>query len=178
MKKLYSSVAWIFVVLATPTIAQAANHVEHKNINYHDVFTSHPSWISLDSKESVFADKAIIQNAAPSHGSFQDVSEHQSTWLSLSSYFDDKNDFFGAHHESNHWNSWLAGNQHQGSGHGFYEHWCEENQWGHHGHRGHGDHGDHDWDDGPVTQPVPEPGTYMLMLLGLISLVLLKCRQH
>jgi PEP-CTERM motif len=178
MKKLYSFVAWVFVALVTPTIALAANHIEHKNINYQDVFTSHPSSIPLDSRDGAFDDKAIIRNAAPSHGSFQDVSERQSTWWTQPSHVEGNNDFFGTHHESNRWSSWLADEQHHGNEHGFGEHqWEGRGDWEQGGE--HSGYGNHDWCVGdPVTQPVPEPGTYMLMLLGLVSLALLKRRQY
>lgn len=174
MKRLYF-VTLMFVALEMPTLSQAANNTEDKDSHRFGLFAS--SLSNFDSHEidlndyshvatrRAFNENAIIKNAVPSFGSFQEVSARNLSWLTESSDSENKN----SHFEGDHSNSLIGEDQH-GESH-------ENSQLGH-GHEGRG--GEffmHDKDDEHMTQPVPEPSSYMLMLLGVMGLGFLNRRQ-
>jgi hypothetical protein len=173
MNRLFSTVTWFFVAISTPTIAlSATNYHDDKNINYDGFFTMNPNLISQDSFVKEIAEKTIIKNSEPSHGSFQEVSEVQSKWSNPLKPFQVEERRVDLKRVVGHWDVSLLDQQHHGDNSIFHVQVVNGHNWEHEI-----EHGKHEMEDGHMAQPVPEPGTYLMMVLGVLSLIMLRRRQ-
>lgn len=162
------------------TLCASAMATEHKQMtNKHAAFTKIFSSKSNASafKFANYSDESLLNPSRnildDKKGSFQFQAENDSYFKLLvhgESYFhkNEKNE-----HRYSH-SLMEMNDEHEGHGQG-HGGWGYED--GDHGGIGHGDddHGDRDYDD--IKSPVPEPGSYALLLAGLLMLSVIKRRK-
>jgi hypothetical protein len=169
MQNLNTWIACFFISITTPAIALANTNNDHKNANYESIYTSDSSWSSLISTDKEFSEKSIISSTESSHDSFQEKSEYQSKWEKQRNQLEGKNSHTDVKHGIGNFDTWVTGQNHHNDNESFHEHLSLEKEF---------EHGEHEMDDKHFTQPVPELETYLMFLIGVISIATIKRRQY
>jgi hypothetical protein len=168
MQKLNTWIACFIISITTPAIALATPNHETKSTSLETTYTSDSSLGSLISDDKEFSEKSII-SSTKSHDSFQEASELQSKWGKQRDRFEGKDDFTEVEHDIGNLNKWVTGQKIHKDNESFHEHFSFEKEF---------EHGEHGIDDEHFTQPVPELGTYLMFLIGVISIATIKRRQY
>jgi hypothetical protein len=172
MQKLNTWIACFFISITTPAIALATTNIDHKNANYESIDNSDSSWSSLISTDKELSEKSIISSTESSHDSFQEKSEYQSKGEKQRNHLEGKNTLTEEEHPIGNWDKWVMGQNHHNESDSFHDQLSFEKEFEH------GELSEHDLDDEHFTQPVPELGTYLMFVIGVIGIAAIKRRHY